>query len=413
MDFNAFYMSPDRFLFLTLIGIFIIQLCQRKTRRVPVIKAEILMVFFFGLCLVSYLMFSPELGGVITATKKGITEEMRGEHKYLASLLNITAYPFLSFIIARRVKYPKKSQSLLLIALSIIGLYLIIITLLQHFEIYTLVWPKYIEEPITNLSGSRVGGPFADPITMGFMLLLVFLCYMLISSQSRGSRRIMFYVAAVLAGISIYFVYTRSVWLCFAMSLVILTVKKSGMRDISRLIVIGIVVFSLIGVGSKFSFLGKTLFSTRHETVSYRLINYSVALRAIEKNPIFGIGWGKFDSEFRGYVKAGEEIFKSGYDGNHNTFLGIAAEVGVIGGFIFLGILYYMLIGIRNAQRKVRGAGSLKKDLLASFVALMCAYMVVASFVDLRYTLMVNVAMFLFSGILYGIVEGSNKQRAA
>jgi len=182
------------------------------------------------------------------------------------------------------------------------------------------------------------------------------------------------------------------------------------MRAMSRLILVGIGVCFLIGVGSKFSISERTLFSTRNETVSYRFINYSVALRAIEKNPIFGIGWGRFDSEFEDYSRPGEEIFSKGYDGNHNTFLGIAVEVGTVGILLFLGTLYYMLRTIKAAFRRVRGEANVKNDLLTSFLALTFAYLGIAFFVDLRYTLLVNVIIFVFGGIVCSILEDTPKK---
>jgi O-antigen ligase len=95
------------------------------------------------------------------------------------------------------------------------------------------------------------------------------------------------------------------------------------------------------------------------DTFSLRVRLWTVALRMIEDRPIFGVGPGNFIAAFPRYARGSEEVFQGLV--THNTYLGVAAENGLVGGALFL------LIGgltLRAAWRGIRiGRRTARSDL--------------------------------------------------
>jgi len=163
------------------------------------------------------------------------------------------------------------------------------------------------------------------------------------------------------------------------------------------------------GVASKFNVMEGTLFSQRQDTVEYRWVNYATLLEMSKANPVFGIGWGNWMSEWPKYIGEVPGIDAGRWadeltDGNHNTFLGLFAEVGLVGLIPYLMIFYYMfLVGVRVYAN---GKG-FERDFSLVFLLVMATYLFGANFSDYRSGPFFNTTLFL----IFGCVAAMDQQR--
>ena len=158
----------------------------------------------------------------------------------------------------------------------------------------------------------------------------------------------------------------------------------------------------LSGVGPKFSFWeDRTLFSKREDTVDYRRVNNATTLAMGKANPIFGVGFGNFQTEWPKYFRPIEGVpIRDLADGNHNTYLGRFAEVGLVGLILYLMIFYHMFrVGLR-VYRKSEG---FEREFSLVFLLVLVSYTVGGYFSDYRAAQFFNTTLFLLFGTVAGI----------
>ncbi len=321
-------------------------------------------------------------------------------------LFDFIYVPFLVFLIAKSVPHNQRKLEFLSFAFLLLGAYLAINGAFEHLGLHALVWPKYILDRNVGIQFERTRGPFASSVALGGALLVTFLFYMRSTTHAKGGKLCWAYVMTFLTAAVIYTTNQRSTWLCFALCVTLLVIVKSRMRRVAWLMALLIFLGFFAGVASKFSFTGATLFSKRQETVDYRWVNYRADLEMIKANPIFGIGWSNFKAEWRKYVRPIAEVdFKELTDGNHNTFLGLLAEVGLVGTLPYLLILYNMF---RVGLRVFRRGGGFEREFALILLLVVCSYLIEANFSDYRTTQFFNTVLFL----LFGTVAGIDAQMA-
>jgi len=97
------------------------------------------------------------------------------------------------------------------------------------------------------------------------------------------------------------------------------------------------------------------------------------AINVIKEYPIFGCGYGALQMESIKYLKGdiNNLAFQATLGNAHNLFLGISAEVGLIGLFILLILLFYVLIKLVNGNQinKLNSKYNIYRILLSFFIA--------------------------------------------
>jgi O-antigen ligase len=179
------------------------------------------------------------------------------------------------------------------------------------------------------------------------------------------------------------------------------------MKRFARVIVGVALLGFLSGVGSHFSFWETTMFSRRQNTVEYRKVNLLTSLAMIKANPIFGIGFGNYRSMWPQYFQPVEGIdLRELDDGNHNTFLGLFAETGLVGFLSYLIIFYYML---RVGLQVYRKGEQFEREFALVFLLVMIVFIFGGNFSDYRSERFLNATLFL----LFGTVAGIKVHRAS
>ena len=379
--------TPDRIVFVVILISGISKLARGELQFPGFGKLECYMIFFAFICTVSAFMVG-------------------GGSRVLYYLFDFIYSPFVIFLLIRGIPHVADKLESISIGFLPLGAYLAINGVFEHFGPHALVWPKYILDPQIGVQFERVRGSFASSEALGGALIVTFLFYALYITWVKGKQLYWAYLILVITPGVIYTTNQRSAWVGFALCLGFLAIAKTKMRRVARTFVAVALLFFLSGVATHFSFWEKqTLFSKRQETVAYRQVNYLTTLAMGTANPIFGIGFGNFMIAWSTYFRPIEGADVADLtDGNHNTFLGLFAEVGLVGLIPYLMIFYHMF---RVGVRVYANAQGFARDFSLVFLLLMATYLFGANFSDYRSGPFHNTALFL----IFGAVAAMDMQR--
>lgn len=356
------------------------------------------MLAFATLCIASYIATNPDAG--------------TGKYKWLATLFNVIVSPFGIYLVARNSRYNFKNTLWLLRGIVCIGIYLALTACFEHFHINALVFPKYIVDPQVGIQYGRARGPMVGSNPMGEWLVLVYLATCTIMPYSKTFTKYLLCGLLMLVVIGIYSTLTRGVWVSFAIA-AFLAASFGGKFGVqSRIIFVLLFVAFFLGVGSKFSFEGQTLFSRRQNTIDYRLSNDETTFRMGMANFFTGVGYGNFKANWSKYfTSAARGLTKDLSDGNHNTYLGLFADLGFLGP-----MLYITLFGL-VVERCIHVRTSLGRHCPFEAAVCLTALALVAITLwegvsgDNRFDPTLNTITFLFVGITASIGRTRFKPR--
>ena len=94
-----------------------------------------------------------------------------------------------------------------------ISIYLTFTAWCEHFELWSLVFPKYIADPTKGIHWGRVRGPFLVSPTMGLALVFCFFNNLVLARQVRGMAGGLIRLLCVAMLPAVFWTQTRSAWL--------------------------------------------------------------------------------------------------------------------------------------------------------------------------------------------------------
>jgi len=140
--------------------------------------------------------------------------------------------------------------------------------------------------------------------------------------------------------------YSRGTWLAVGVSTIFITIiTKSKKLIISGIILVGLVVLNpsilpesiTARIGATFThkqtYLEQSVEEKVEKSSSDRIIIWKGALKMIQQNPILGFGFGVFPYYIMDYSEIEEQRDA------HNTYLRIAAEMGIPALLVFLSLI--------------------------------------------------------------------------
>jgi O-antigen ligase len=379
--------TPDRLVFIVILISGLSKFTRGELRFPGFGRLECYMFLFAFVCTVS-------------------TFTVGGGRRVWFYLFDFIYNPLVTFLLIKSIPHIADNLKSICTGFLPIGAYLAINGIFEHFGPYALVWPKYILDPHIGIQFERVRGSFASSEALGGALTVTFLFYALYITWVGRRKRSWAYAILVITPVVIYTTNQRSAWVGFSLCLGLLALAKTKMRPLARtLVAVGVLVF-LSGVAIHLSFWqSQTLFSTRQGTIDYRRVNNLTTLAMGMANPVFGVGFGNFPIEWPKYFRPIEGANVPDLtDGNHNTFLGLFAEVGLVGLIPYLMIFSFMFrVGIRVFTH---GAG-FARDFSLVFLLLTVNYLFGANFSDYRSGPFQNTVLF----VIFGSVAAMDLQR--
>ena len=326
--------------------------------------------------------------------------------RWLTTLFSLSFLPTVSYFVARRLQYTRAMLKEILLFLAALGVYLSFTSVCEHYEATSLVFPKYILDPTVGIQFGRSRGPFLDTIGNGGMLLVSFLVFTCLSSSLTGFKRALTILLTLFVVPAIYFTETRMIWLGLAAVTAILLSLRTTMRRTAVIVGCATLIGFVSGIGGKFSPYENTLFARRQHTVDNRIDNYEITWAMFKKNPVFGIGYGRFRSEWSNYFDE-ETALTTWNDGNHSTIMGILAELGIIGFMTFVAILACSVMVCITAYRHLReDRWEVERRFVVVGLCAVISFFLLGLTNDLRSVAIVNVSAFWFVGIVSSIHSG-------
>jgi len=387
-------MDISRIVFVLLLGVFVLEVLARKRRLYAFTRIEYSMFFFCVLAIASMVWsgsFVKEGGGL------GIGELLTG---YL--------FPFFMFYVGQHVFDTPGKRNVFIKFIMVLGAYLCLTAFLEHFNVQALIWPKYILDPTVGLHFERARGPFVQAAVngtvLGFVMVSAFL--FLFVSDRKKLWKIFSWTLLILSPIAIFFTYTRASWLGALMGFAV--VMLYAMRHKKKMfLIITILLCCLVALSLFFILDDDTmhLASRRagNENPIYDRLNlYIASMNMFMDHPFLGVGFGQFKERVADYYENIEGIpFRSAEIAEHDTFVGVLAEMGIIGFALILSI--YILILSKSIRLYKFLAGNPKeKALIAVFWSISAVFIINSLFIEMRYFDFVNCLFFIFAGIICG-----------
>jgi hypothetical protein len=227
----------------------------------------------------------------------------------------------------------------------ILGIYMVLISLMEWLRLFEFLIPPWIGNPRLNwrLGEGRSGGLLLQPEYNGLTLGLIS-CVALGSGIAKGIlQRILKYGAALFCLVGVLLTYSRGAWISAASAFLLLQFRQidARWRVLKR---IGIISLATLAVLLLVIFPSKMMKqrASDADTVYFRLNLWAAGLSMVADRPLFGHGFGQFEEEISKYHSAVGSLPDTPVSSvAHNIFLSVLIEHGVIG------FCLYVLINIQ------------------------------------------------------------------
>lgn len=245
-------------------------------------------------------------------------------------------------------------------------------------SVFAFAWALEIPY-LALLQGGRSQGGVGDPDFFAAMLLTVSPVVLVLASEARSTRaRFLLYAALFSMLAAVFTSLSRGGFIAVAVLGILLIVSRPERMFRSRhekAIALFVVALGIVALFSRPYFREEVV--SRAETIyapqtqddatgSGRTNIWAAALRTVEEHPIIGVGFGSFS-----YVSQELILNTPGVDPQvlqlrdegenfvvHNTYLGTAAELGLIGLSLYLAVLISTVLALRRTAARAALLGA-------------------------------------------------------
>ena len=330
----------------------------------------------------------------------------------LTPLVNLVLWyvmPLGLYFAVQNSRFGRPQNVAVLACFTLFGLYLAVTVIAERFEVYSLVFPRYIVTSMTDKTAEFVGrgrGPLLHPIVTGIQLAACSSAALMFWPRVGRWGRCGIALAAAIFALAFYSTMTRSVWMGAGVGLAV--ILGASMPSTWRAPVFGAAVllaglFAAINWDEFVAFKRNKNLSAREtaDSVALRPAMAQVAWLMVLDRPLFGCGFGQYIPEHENYLADRSTdlvLEKTRAYAPHNLLFGIATETGLVGLGLFLALLFAWG---RDAWRLSRTAEvplwARQQGLF--FLALLSAYLVNGMFHHIALVPMSNLLLFFVAGM--------------
>jgi hypothetical protein len=390
-------LAIHRLIFVFIWMVFLLEIGTGGRRMLPNTRIELAMMAMVLSVVLSLILFG---GGAIRL------------------MLNGFALPYAMFIVAKNIfKTEEDLRRLFVWMILPLSIYFPVNHIFEIYGLEQLVFPRYILDPNvggeSGVFGVRAIGAFLQPVATGFAMISCFyLSLYYLSRKSGALSRIVTVFLVLITPPAIYFIYTRSVYLGFFLSLIVLMVMSK------RLKILAIIMIMMIGVGFVVN-LENALTSDRTQgglavksTAIQRLVLLEASLNMFKDRPFLGVGFNRFSQFSVEYVRqirttalGYRESFMGKHIAQHNHWLNTLTELG-LSGFVPLLLVYiFMLSMFRKALSQHDHV--IDRDFVVVVIAIWVEFMTNMMFMEPRFFEFMNVFLFITAGVVTGSYQRS------
>lgn len=247
---------------------------------------------------------------------------------------------------------------------------------------------------LVNFGNARVSGLLIDPNAFGGVLVVALVVHLWTARTPaavwtwRGSTAV-----SLTLFLALILTFSRSAWIAFLAAVLAAVAFRGtrGLRAIPRVLSVAIAAVVVAGLAYLPDLVALAL---RPNQVTDRLDILSNATSDFVKSPLYGIGVGTFQAEHNSNIV-------------HNTAFWFAAEFGIIGLVVFLGLILWYVIGLARASRQEpEPIRTLAFALLLSQVAMLGLSVGIEAFYQRYWWMLLAV-----SGALFALCRSSVRNR--
>lgn len=257
------------------------------------------------------------------------------------ALLDEVLVPACLFLTAPIAFRHEADRRLLLRALTLVALYLGVVSALQALGRPDLLFPRYLAAGAVDGQVSRATGPFLQAGANGAALAMCIPAGLLLARTARGTWRILAAAGVVVATLGCFLTLTRSVWLAGLAAVFGYCLLDQRLRRWIPALVAG----AAVAVGVMLATLPSLAAAVTERFATERSIDdrtttNAAALAMLREHPVGGVGWGRFLSVVDDYVRQPDASpLTNTHIIAHNVVLSRAAELGAIGALLLVATL--------------------------------------------------------------------------
>jgi O-antigen ligase len=325
--------------------------------------------------------------------------------------------PAIVYWVARQSPISERGLRFSLGAIAGLGVYLTFTALAEYSHQWWAVFPTYIASPETEYFG-RARGPFLNPAEMGIYLAAGLAAALTFWHRLPRLGQLVLVGFIVLNAAAIYATLTRSAWMGGALGLALFVGFSASKQWRYLLFGAGALagVLLLVAAGDRVMNIKRDAnldAAAAADSAQLRPILARVAWLMFLDRPIAGCGFGQYDREKRPYLsdRSTEMVLEKVRPYvQHNAFLALLTETGLIGMGLFIALL---VLWLRNAWLLWNdpAAMSAVRQITLFQIALFGAYLPNAMFQDTNLIEGVNLLMFFIAGLTSNLVAVHRREQ--
>ena len=315
--------------------------------------------------------------------------------------------------VARQSRLSERSVLALFGCLTALGVYLAATVVAETFQVWWLVYPKYIEETMTSTSLEFIGrgrGPLLNPVGTGMLLALCLVGTLMWWPRARRPGRVAIVALSLLLCLAVFYTLTRSAWMGGMLGLAIMLAVTIPRRWRTPVLGAGLLIVVVAAVSQWQNLVAfkrdRDLSAAQTaESVHLRPILGVVAWKMFLDRPLLGCGFAQYPKESANYVadRSTSLPLEKGYGYEpHNVLFSLLTEAGLVG----LG-LFVILVGFwgRDAWQlwRHRSAPLWARQQGLLLLAAMGIYFVNGMFHDTSVAPMAHMTLFFLAGVTAGL----------
>jgi O-antigen ligase len=382
-------LTADRALFILVVAQCLVwrRFCWMSPK--PWGKAEVVLAALLGELVLSTLAFDFRFQGNLPASK----------------LLFYYLMPSGMYWLARQTPLSEAKARLVFGFLALLGVYLAATGIAEVLHWRQFIFPRYIASAQDLEFLGRARGPLMNPAGNGYFLAIGLCAMWMLWPRFGWAGRSLLVALIGLFAAGLYATLTRCVWLGgLAMSLIVaaLVLPRSWRAPVVVLTLLLASAFAAMQWERLMQFKRDEGQSSREAEESARLrpVLAIVAWRMFLEQPVFGCGFGHYREKFVGALEDRASDFpldSSRRYVQHNVFLGLLTETGLVGTGLFTMLLGYWLADAWKLWHSSAPVWQRQIGLL--FLATFASYLSNGMFQDLAIIPMVNMMLFFLAGL--------------
>jgi O-antigen ligase len=312
--------------------------------------------------------------------------------------------------VARQTRITERSMTAVFASCGLFGVYLAVTGIAERRELWWAVFPGYIKNAEYTEFFGRARGPFLNPIGTGIFLCSCLCAGLMLWPRMGRIGRLALLASVGLTALGVQSTMTRSVWMGLALS--VGTVVALSLPRSWRLPILGgATLAACLVVATQWESLlsfkrDKDLSAeATAESVELRPILATIAWNIFCDRPLLGVGFGQYKEENINYMSDRSSdlpLTKARPYVQHNVFLSLLAETGLLGMGTFVALLgvwgwhAWQLWRLTDAPDWARRQGLL-------FLAVLGCYLPNGMFHEVSLIPMVNMLLFFMAGLTEGL----------